>query len=143
MLKKTIKYTDYNGSERIEDFYFNLNQAEITKMELGVQGGLSEALKNIINSHDVPTLVEQFDKIVLSSVGRKSPDGKEFVKSPEISQAFKNTEAYSVLFMELISDAEAMAAFFNAIIPASALAEIEAHPEIKEQVKSELHLTEM
>jgi len=27
MLKKTIKYTDFDGNERTEDFYFNLTKA--------------------------------------------------------------------------------------------------------------------
>ena len=34
MLKKTIKYTDYNGQQREEDFYFNLNKAELAEMEM-------------------------------------------------------------------------------------------------------------
>ena len=29
MIKKTVTYTDYNGVERTESFYFNLSKAEV------------------------------------------------------------------------------------------------------------------
>lgn len=142
MLKKTITYTDYNGNKRVEDFYFNLDEAEVTKMELGVRGGLSETMKKIINAQDVPTLVDQFDKIVLASIGEKSADGKFFEKSDEITNRFKHSAAYSVLFMELISDADAASAFMNGIIPVDAAKQIEEHPEVVEQLKSDLHIVD-
>lgn len=142
MLKKTITYKDYNDVERVEDFYFNLDMSELTMMELGVSGGLSEVLKKIVNAHDVPTLIAQFDKIVMASIGEKSADGKFFEKSEEISRRFKNTRAYDVLFMELVSDAKAASDFLNAIIPAGAAKQLEEHPEIVESVKRDLHITD-
>lgn len=118
MLKKTITYTDYNGSERTEDFYFNLTKAEIMEMELTTAGGLSEMIEKIVAAKDAPTIIKVFKDLVLKAYGEKSPDGRRFMKSPEISEAFSQTEAYSQLFMELATDDEAAAKFVNGIIPA-------------------------
>ena len=118
MLKKTITYTDYNGTERTEKFYFNLSKAELMEMELTTAGGYGEMLQNIVNAQDAPTLIKIFKELVLTAYGQKSADGKRFIKSEELSTAFAQTEAYSILFMELATDAEAAAKFVNGIIPA-------------------------
>ena len=117
MLKKTITYEDYNGEERTEDFYFNLNQAELTEMELGITGGLSEMIKKITQAKDTPAIIKIFKELILKSYGEKSPDGKRFVKSDELSLAFSQTEAYPKLFMELATDEKSAADFVNGIIP--------------------------
>ena len=52
MLKKSIKYTDYNGVERVEDFYFNLSKAEVAEMELSVDGGMSAMLEKIVETNN-------------------------------------------------------------------------------------------
>ena len=118
MLKKTMTYTDYNGTERTEDFYFNLTKTEIMEMEMGTVGGLSEMITKIVNAQDAPAIIKIFKDLILKAYGEKSPDGKRFVKSEEISIGFSQTEAYSQLFMELATDAEAAAAFVNGIVPA-------------------------
>mgnify|MGYP003397405628 FL=1 len=117
MLKKTIKYTDYDGNEREEDFYFNLNKAEVTEMELSKQGGLSEYIKRIVAAQDAPSLVELFKELICKSYGEKSLDGKRFVKSKELTEEFTQTEAYAELFVELASNAEEAAKFVNGIMP--------------------------
>lgn len=117
MLKKTITYTDYNGVERTEDFYFNLSKAELMEMELTASGGLGETIQKIISAKDNPAIVKIFKDLVLKAYGEKSADGKRFMKSAEISASFEQTEAYSILFMELATDADAASAFVNGIIP--------------------------
>jgi len=117
MLKKTITYQDYNGNEITEDFYFNLSKAEVTEMELARTGGLSNYIERIVAAKDVPAIINEFKYLVLKSYGVKSEDGKRFIKSEELSQAFAQTEAYTELFVELVSDAEAAANFVNGIIP--------------------------
>lgn len=117
MLKRTITYVDYNGNERTEDFYFNLSKAECMELEMGTTGGLSEAIKKMIELQDMPSIIKLTKEWVLKAYGEKSLDGKRFVKSEEIATAFSQTEAYSQLFMELATDAEAAADFFNNIIP--------------------------
>lgn len=117
MLKKTVTYTDYNGSERTEDFYFNLTKAEIMEMELKTVGGLSAMIEKIVAAKDGPTIIKTFKDLVLKAYGEKSADGRRFIKSPEIAEAFSQTEAYSQIFMELATDDEAAAKFVNGIIP--------------------------
>lgn len=117
MLKKSITYTDYNGESRTEDYYFNLSKAELTEMELSVNGGMTEWLKQIINSHNNAEIVKVFKTMILKSYGEKSTDGKRFIKSAELREAFEQTEAYSELFMELLGNEEKAIEFVNGIIP--------------------------
>lgn len=117
MLKKTFEYVDYNGNSRKEDHYFNLTEAEITEMELGTTGGFAEMIQNAVNAQDAPTVMRTFKDIILKSYGEKSPDGRRFIKSREISEAFAQTEAYNQLFMELVTDVDACAKFVNGIVP--------------------------
>lgn len=126
MLKKIITYTDYNGVERTEPFYFNLSKAELMEMELGVTGGMTEMLDKIIAAKDAPSLMKTFKEMIMKAYGIKSDDGKRLIKSEELSIAFTQTEAYSVLFMELITDDKAAADFVNGIIPNEIQAEVAA-----------------
>lgn len=117
MYKWTCQYEDYNGATRIEDFWFNLSEAEILEMELGVSGGLSEYLQRIVNANDTPTLLRTFKDLILKCYGEKSEDGRRFIKSPALSEAFSQTEAYSQLYMKLALDADAAAEFVNSVVP--------------------------
>lgn len=117
MFKKTMTYTDYNGEKRTEDFYFNMTRAEVTEMELSIDGGLSAMIQRVTESKDVPTIIQIFKDLVLRSYGKKSPDGRRFIKSKELSEEFSQTEAYSDLFMELATDSAKAAAFVNGIMP--------------------------
>jgi hypothetical protein len=120
MIKKTVTYTDFNGNERTEDFYFNLTQFELAELDLGVSGvsgGLLGLLKQIVREKDQRQIVEYFKKIVLMSYGEKSVDGRRFIKSEEIRNGFAPTEAFSKIYMELAQDADAAAAFVNGIMP--------------------------
>lgn len=130
MLKKTITYTDYNGSQRTEDFYFNLSKAEIMEMELSTTGGLAETIQKIVAAQDAPAIIKIFKELVLKAYGEKSPDGKRFIKSEEIATAFSQTEAYSQLFMELATDSDAAAKFVNGIVPSDINAQ-NASPNLK------------
>lgn len=117
MLKETIKYTDYNGVERTEDFWFHLSKAELMEWEMGTTGGLTEMIKRIVDAQDAPAIIKIFKELVLKAYGQKSPDGKRFIKSEELATEFSQTEAYSQLFMELATDADKAAAFVNGIMP--------------------------
>ena len=131
MLKKTITYTDYNNNERTEDFYFNLTKAELMEMEMSTNGGLAEMINKIVASQDAPSIIKIFKELVLKAYGEKSLDGKRFIKNDDIREEFSQTEAYSQLFMELATDADAAAAFVNGIMPAG-LSQEEAKKAIAE-----------
>ena len=128
MFVKKIKFTDYNGNAREEDFYFNLNEAELAKMEMRTPGGMSAMLERIVQKLDGQQIIDTFEELINLSYGEKSPDGREFVKSPEITRKFMQTEAYNKFFMELCTDSEAASQFFNAIVPQRAEAETKDVP---------------
>lgn len=117
MLKKTITYVDYDGNERTEDFYFNLSKAECTELEMSTDGGLAKTIKKIVAEQDMKRIIEIFKDLILKAYGEKSPDGKRFIKTPEIREGFAQTEAYSELFMELATNSDAAATFVNGITP--------------------------
>ena len=119
MLKKTITYKDYNGVERTEDFMFNLTKAEILEMQLAKDGGMDAAIKKIVDAKDAPEIMKVFKDLILKSYGIVSDDGRRFIKSKEISDSFSQTEAFSMLFMELATDTDAASAFVNGIVPAA------------------------
>ena len=123
MLKKSITYTDYNGTERTETFYFNISKAELMEMELGTTGGYAEMLQRIVETQDAPSLIKIFKDLIFKAYGVKSSDGKRFIKSQELSEEFAQTEAYTVLFMELATNAEAGAEFVNGILPQDLVAQ--------------------
>ena len=117
MYKKTMTYLDYNDVEVTEDFYFNMSEAELTKMEIETKGGMEALLDKIIKTKDVYEMMKLFEKLIELSYGEKDPDGRHFNKSPEILARFKSTPAYSDMYMELASDDKAAADFVNGIIP--------------------------
>ena len=119
MIKKTIAYTDYNGIERKEDFYFNLTKAEVMELEMSTQGGLAEMIQRIVAAQDQPAIIKIFKELIVKAYGVKSPDGKKFIKNQEVVDDFVQTEAFSELFMELATDADAAAKFVNGIVPAN------------------------
>lgn len=118
MLKKTIKYTDYNGVERKEDFYFHLTKPELIEMQFSTDGGLDEKIRKIFMAQNGRAIMNIFKELILKAYGEKSDDGRRFIKSKELSEAFAQTEAYTELYMELTSSDEAAAEFINGIIPA-------------------------
>lgn len=134
MLKKTIKYVDYNGEERTEDFYFNLTKAELVDMEFSTNGGLKNMLIKISQEKDTVKIAEFFKQIILKAYGEKSADGKRFMKKDAngqpLSDAFAETEAYSELYMELASDDKAASAFVIGIIPSDLAKEVEKNPTL-------------
>lgn len=125
MIKKTITYTDYDGHERTEDFYFNLSKAELMEMELSVTGGFTQMIDRIIKAEDVPAIAKVFKELLLKSYGQKSNDGKRFIKSPELTEEFSQTEAYSELYMELATNTESATAFVNGLAPADLMKQVQ------------------
>ena len=116
MFIKTIKYTDFNDVERNETFYFNLSEAEIAKWEFSVKGTLTEHIKRIEETIDIPELMKLYQELIDRSYGIKDADGRRFRKSPEILQDFKDTNAYSELYMELATDQKAGGEFISGIV---------------------------
>lgn len=117
MYKKTVTYVDYDGNSRTEDFYFHLNKAEIMELELLTKGGLEKTIQKIIDTQDKAQMLNIMKDLVLKAYGEKSMDGRRFMKNDEIRDNFKETEAYSTIFVELATNEKAAADFINGIIP--------------------------
>lgn len=138
MLKKTIKYTDFNDEEQVEDFYFNLTEAELAEMEVTKNSEYSNMLTNISNAKDPYEIVETFKIIIKKAYGVKSEDGKRFKKSKELSDEFESSAAFSELFMELLTDeGSAAVAFVAGIIPAK----LKSSPEVITALKKAEEVT--
>lgn len=118
MLKRTITYEDYDGNQRTEDFYFNLSQAEIIKW-LTTSGDytLDKVLDKLAKERNGREIMRMFEELIVMSYGKKSLDGKRFDKSKEVKDEFLETEAYSILFTEIVTDAKKAGEFINGIIP--------------------------
>ena len=125
MLKKTIKYTDFNDNEISEDFYFNLSKAELLEMESRSNGGMKAKLERLINTRDISAIMEVFKEIITSSYGVKSDDGKRFIKSKELTDAFVQSNAYSELYIELASNSDSAIDFITHIIPSDLAKQID------------------
>lgn len=139
MLKKTITYEDYDGNERTEDFYFNLNEAELTELRLSRNGGIEKMLERIVKEQDAPTIIATVKEIMLKAYGKKSDDGRTFMKSADISHEFECTEAFNEIFMEICKSPEDAANFFNGLLPAKlqkAIAEQEAKDKASGNAKN-------
>ena len=130
MLKETIKYVDFNGTEREEDFYFNLTKTELVRMEMSKDGSLTALLTKITKANDMPEIFEAMENLILKSYGEKSVDGRRFDKSEDISTGFMYSPAYDVLFEKLTTDATYAYKFLMGILPAELADKAKKDPEI-------------
>lgn len=138
MLKKTIKYTDYNGTERIEDFYFNLNQTDVLELEAKTPGGLENYLTRIRNAVDISEIYDFLMTLIKKSYGVKSDDGRTIKKTDEIFDNFKSSAAFDPFIMEFVENPASFADFIAGIYPAM---DAEAKKELerrKEELKKEI-----
>lgn len=142
MYKLPITYTDFNGDTVTEDFYFNMTKAELAELQLSEAGGLDNMLSLIINERDVPTLAKYFKTLILASYGKKSADGKAFIKIDEngnpLSRQFSQTAAFSELYTSFLSEHgdEKLLEFVRHIIPSDISKAID-EAEVKKIMKDE------
>ena len=118
MIKWPITYTDYNGEVVTEDFYFNLNKAELIQMQFKANGSYSSYIQNIVTTRNFSALGEEFRNLILSAYGRKSDDGRRFIKSKELRDEFEQSEAYVSLYVDLINNTDNMNRFVQGVLPA-------------------------
>ena len=131
MYKTEIEYTDYNGQPRKENFYFNLSKAELMEMELSTKAGVEEMIRMLIATNDNEKIVKIYKDLILKSYGIKSEDGRRFIKTPELREAFEQSEAYSEFFIRLISNTEEQTAFINGVINGVNVPEMKEEDAVK------------
>lgn len=141
MLKRNITYEDFNGDTVTETFYFNLTKPEILELEVSYKEGIEGALKKMLAEEDRAALLELFKKIITSSYGEKSVDGKRFIKSAQLTEEFTQTNAYATLYMELLADSDAAANFINGVVPSDLAAEAQKQ-ETQDKIAAALNLKE-
>lgn len=117
MYVKPITYTDYDGVQHTDKFYFNISKAELIEMDASETGGLTKRLQEIVDANETADIFKRVKSIILKAYGRKSPDGKRFIKSPEMSQEFEQTEAYSELIMEFMQNPKSFEEFMRHTLP--------------------------
>ena len=126
MLKKTLTYKDYNEEEVTEDLFFNLSPDELIELEVSHEGGFTAALQRIVDADDSAAIIKEMKNILLMSYGKKSADGRRFIKNDTLIEEFRSSKAYSVLFLELATDAVAAAHFMNGLVPTEDIEKLEA-----------------
>ena len=131
MFKKTITYTNFNGEEITEDFFFNLSKSEIAKSNFSTAGGIENLLRKLVNEKNIQSLSDLFTDFIGRSYGIRSDDGKFFRKSPEIRADFENSAAYDTLYMELLTSPESAVEFLKGVLPSDLTKDIENNDEIK------------
>ena len=119
MFTKTLTYTDFDDNERTETLRFNLSEPEIIEMQSSYPGGLEKMLQKIVEEKDEQKLLAMFKELILKSYGEKTPDGRRFIKSKEMSEAFSQTRAYEQFYMEIMRDTDLAVEFTNKIMPKS------------------------
>lgn len=138
MLKQTVTYPDINGNDITEDLYFNMSKAELTLLETEIPGGYASYLQALGASQDAHSIAQAVDKILLASYGVRR--GNKFVKSKDITDEFRGSEAYSQIFMKIVQDEKFAIEFVNGILPndiREQAKKIEAEEKAKEDKKSE------
>lgn len=125
MIKKSITYTDYNDNEVTEDFYFNFTKMELMEKELEL-GGLENILEELQETEDVQKAYQLFKQLILAAYGKKSEDGKRFIKSPELTAEFEQSPACSELIVEFIQNPQIGAQFMEGTLPAKLIQEAKA-----------------
>ena len=117
MYKKTMETVDFGGTKRTEDYYFNLTAAELMEMQLSTEGGFKEMIQRVVDAQNQTEMTQIFKKMLCKAYGVLSPDGRKFIKNEAVLNDFLATQAYSDLYMELLTDANAATEFFNNVIP--------------------------
>lgn len=149
MFSRTFEYKGYDGQPHKETYWFNLSEDELYKLELGSVGGVSGLMNRMLREEHPEKVVDMFERIILTAVGERSADGRRFVKKPrpgfpwgEVAEDFRETPAYTQLFMELVSSGEKFVTFLKGAIPAE-VAEAIAKKEAEEQAEAERKAAEV
>ena len=87
-------------------------------MELSMEGGMRAYIQRIIAAKSQLELVKLFKDVVLKSYGKKSADGRLFMKNDAIRAEFEAHPVYSMIYMDLVTDEAKASAFVNGIMPA-------------------------
>ena len=125
MIKKTISYTDFDGNSVKEDLYFNISKAEAMKLEYTSDGRLTDFMSRVskkasegsLDAEEEEKIVKFIVDFVLQAYGKKSEDGRRFIKSEQIRSEFSQSAAFDAFLDELLGSEEYMKTFFSSVVP--------------------------
>lgn len=117
MVKKTITFTDYNGTKRTQDYFFDLNETELLELEIDTIGGLEEKLDRTLKRNDQREIYNLFKDIVRASYGEKSDDGLRFVKDDDAWKNFIFSPAYNEMIKGFLNDPKSITEFVEGLMP--------------------------
>lgn len=140
MFSITKNYTDYNGVEKTETFWFNLSKRELTGLIYGPAEGLEGVMERLIHEGATGETIDMFEDIVLKSYGKKMPDGR-FAKVDDngrrYADLFKETAVYDDFIMDLLLNTDSLIAFFNGVVPSDLGPQMEkTTKELKKQIET-------
>lgn len=124
MYRTDVTYENFEGEQVTETCYFNLTKAEMLQLQLQYPEGYQTYLQRLVDDNNRKAMIEEFKHILSMSYGERSADGRKFVKSEEISNAFMASEAYSELFLKFISEEGYVEKFMNAVMPKDIVAQL-------------------
>lgn len=137
MLRRVIKYADYDGMERETEAYFNLTRLECMDLDLEYEdeGGLLEHLKNLFANRTANEIsrkeaVDFIKLLVDRSYGiRPKEDRSLFLKEDEdgrpLIRKFRQTPAYEAFIYALLTGDESLDEFAANVLPKVAGADLE------------------
>lgn len=136
MLRREIKYKNFDDEEVSDVYYFNISKSELVELEVEFKQGFGSMMQQIIDEKDSHEIIKYFKRIVLMAYGKKSDDGKRFIKNDQLREEFTQTPAYDALFMELATDAEKAAEFIRGALPKDMRADFDKGAAEVTEVKS-------
>jgi hypothetical protein len=125
VIAKTITYKDLDGKDVTEDFHFNLTRAELVEMNFSEFGSLFQTLNVMIEMEDMGAIISSIKLLLRLSVGKRAEDGKRFIKNQDITDAFMQSNAYSTMLYELMTNAESSIELIKGIMPPEMLQQVE------------------
>ncbi len=105
----------FTGEEETVDLYFHLTQAELTMLNLSMNGKFENYNENK-ESISPEENVKMFEALLEKAYGQKTADGL-FIKDETAKKAFLCSPAYSALLMKLINGEENVFEFIIACLP--------------------------
>lgn len=134
MISKTLTYLDFNGDKHTREFWFHLSVPEITKLQFKDKDQtMFDALVKMTEEENAREVLDLLETMVRAAVGQRSENGARLTKNDDIRAELFETEAYSVLFEQLLQDPDEVARFLQGVLPKS----------LAEKTKSKVKLEEL
>jgi hypothetical protein len=121
VIKKAVEYVNFDGETVTEVLYFHLNKLEIVNHK-DTFFGLQKRFEELLVTKDVFALIPLLDELLAMAYGQR--DGDIFVKPPEKTAAFLQSDAHAELVLGLISSIEDLGEFFTGLVPSGMQAEM-------------------